>query len=95
MKKKIRVCKWLVIGITSIGVIIMAVILTMYYSHYVQVESIINDYKQSIEQLQESQSGKTDSGSNRQPGNIDKYKTDYDTDTRERSRSDGVILFFN
>ena len=25
MKKKIRVCKWLVIGITSIGVIIMAV----------------------------------------------------------------------
>ena len=32
MKKKIRVCKWLVIGITSIGVIIMAVILTMYYS---------------------------------------------------------------
>ncbi len=64
--------------------------LTMYYSHYVQVESIINDFKQSIEQLQESQSGKTDSGSNRQPGNKDKYKTDYDTDTRERSRSDGV-----
>ena len=64
--------------------------LTMYYSHYVQVESKINDFNQSIEQLQESQSGKTDSGSNRQPENMDKYKTDYDTDTREHSRSDGV-----
>ena len=90
MKKKIRVCKWLVIGISSIRVIIMAVILTMYYSHYVQVESKINDFNQSIEQLQESQSGKTDSGSNRQPGNMDKNKTDHDTDPKAHSRSDGV-----
>lgn len=60
MKKRFKVVKWLAIGITSVGIIVLAVILTMYCTHHAQVESKINDFKQTVEQLQENSTEESD-----------------------------------
>jgi len=51
MKKRLKILKWLAIGITSVGIIVVAVIMTMYCTHYAQVEGKITDFKQIVEQL--------------------------------------------
>ena len=53
MKKRLKILKWLAIGIASVGIIVAAVIMTMYCTHHAQVESKITDFKQIVKQLQE------------------------------------------
>ena len=76
MKKRFKVVKWMAIGITSVGIIVVAVILTMYCTHHAQVESKISDFKQNVEQLHENPTGKSDSDNNGQSDNKGKSETD-------------------
>ena len=87
MKKRFKVVKWMAIGITSVGIIVVAVILTMYCTHHAQVESKISDFKQNVEQLHENPTGKSDSDNNGQSDNKGKSETDRDTDEGDYGRS--------
>lgn len=60
MKKRLKILKWLAIGIASVGIMVAAVIMTMYCTHHAQVESKINDFKQTVEQLQENSTEESD-----------------------------------
>ena len=87
MKKRFKVVKWMAIGITSVGIIVVAVILTMYCTHHAQVESKISDFKQNVEQLHENPTGKSDNDNNGQSDNKGKSETDRDTDEGDYGRS--------
>ena len=70
------------IGITSVGIIVAAVILTMYCTHRAQVESKITDFKQIVEQLQEDSVGENDNVSSSERSDYnDESKSDTGTNS--------------
>ena len=82
MKKRLKILKWLAIGIASVGIIVAAVIMTMYCTHHAQVESKITDFKQIVKQLQEDSVGKNDNVSSSERSDYnDESKSDTGTNS--------------
>lgn len=52
MKRKLQIIKWIVISIFIVGIVALAVLLTMYGSNHAQIENKINEFRCTVDKIE-------------------------------------------
>lgn len=60
MKRKLQIIKWIVISIFIVGIVALAVLLTMYGSNHAQIENKINEFRCTVDKIENNPTEDTD-----------------------------------